>query len=79
MRPRRDRALRTARRNDHVAFGAGIHFCLGASLARLEVRVTLETVLRRLGDLTLAGDVVRLRSNVSHAIEHLPVRFGVAA
>jgi cytochrome P450 len=65
--------------NDHVAFGAGIHFCLGASLARLEIRVTLESVLRRLGDITLAGDVVRLRSNVSHAIEHLPITFGIRA
>jgi cholest-4-en-3-one 26-monooxygenase len=65
--------------NDHVAFGAGIHFCLGASLARLEIRVTLETVLRRLDDLRLDGEVVRLRSNVSHAIEHLPIRFREAS
>ena len=61
--------------NNHVAFGAGIHFCLGASLARLEIRVTLQTVLERLRDIRPAGEMVRLRSNVSHAIEHLPVRF----
>ena len=65
--------------NDHVAFGAGIHFCLGASLARLEIRVTLQTVLQRLRDIELAGDVVRLRSNVSHAIEHLPIRYRAAS
>jgi cytochrome P450 len=64
--------------NDHVAFGAGIHFCLGASLARLEIRVTLQTVLSRLRDIRPSGEMVRLRSNVSHAIEHLPVRFSAA-
>ncbi len=61
--------------NPHITFGAGPHFCLGASLARLEIRITLETVFRRLGDIELAGNVVRLRSNVSNAIEHLPIRF----
>ncbi len=59
--------------NDHVAFGAGIHFCLGASLARLELRVTFKTLLDRFDRFELSGDIVRLRSNVSHAIEHLPV------
>ncbi|MFQ5699328.1 MAG: cytochrome P450 [Myxococcota bacterium] len=43
--------------NDHVAFGGyGAHFCLGASLARLELRVMFETLLERLPDLELAGD-----------------------
>jgi cholest-4-en-3-one 26-monooxygenase len=64
--------------NDHVAFGAGIHFCLGASLARLEIRVTLQTVFHRFRDIEQAGEMVRLRSNVSHAIEHLPIRFRAA-
>jgi cytochrome P450 len=60
--------------NPHITFGVGPHFCLGASLARLEVRITLETVFRRLENIELAGNVVRLRSNVSNAIEHLPIR-----
>ena len=64
--------------NDHVAFGAGIHFCLGASLARLEIRVTLRTVFDRLRDIRQTGEMVRLRSNVSHAIEHLPIGFRAA-
>jgi cytochrome P450 len=64
--------------NDHVAFGAGIHFCLGASLARLEIRVTLQAVLQRLRDVRQTGEMVRLRSNVSHAIEHLPIGFRAA-
>jgi cholest-4-en-3-one 26-monooxygenase len=61
--------------NPHITFGAGPHFCLGASLARLEIRVTLETVFERFGEIGFAGDVTRLRSNVSNAIEHLPIRF----
>ena len=61
--------------NDHVAFGAGIHFCLGASLARLEIRVTLQTVLKELRNIEQTGEMVRLRSNVSPAIEHLPIGF----
>jgi cytochrome P450 len=61
--------------NPHIAFGAGWHFCLGASLARLEIRTVLKTVLDRLGDVEVAGPVVRLRSNVSSGIEHLPIRY----
>lgn len=61
--------------NPHVGFGAGPHFCLGASLARLEIRVTLQTVLARLTDVEVDGEIVRLKSNVSNAIESLPVRF----
>jgi cholest-4-en-3-one 26-monooxygenase len=63
--------------NPHVAFGAGPHFCLGASLARLELRMTLQTVLERLENLELLRPVTRLRSNVSHAIEHLPLGYSV--
>jgi cytochrome P450 family 142 subfamily A polypeptide 1 len=42
--------------NDHLAFGFGAHFCLGASLARLEIAAMIEHVLRRLPDLELATD-----------------------
>jgi cytochrome P450 len=42
--------------NAHVTFGAGIHFCQGASLARLEARVAFNSLLRRLPDLRLADD-----------------------
>lgn len=63
--------------NHHVAFGGGgPHFCLGASLARLEVRVVLEQLLDRYDRLEVVGDVDRLRSNFLHGIKHLPVRFG---
>jgi len=63
--------------NDHVAFGGfGTHFCLGASLARLELRVLFEHVLRRLPDLALASDDLPLRpSNFIVGIEAMPIRF----
>ncbi len=64
--------------NPHVTFGAGLHFCLGASLARLEIKVALRTVTSSFSDIELDGDVTRLRSNVSNAIEHLPIHFGSA-
>ena len=63
--------------NDHVAFGKGAHFCLGASLARLEVRVMLERMLARLPDLELAAATPLPR--FIGALRQLPVRFSPAA
>jgi cytochrome P450 family 142 subfamily A polypeptide 1 len=67
--------------NDHVAFGHGVHFCLGASLARLELRVMFETLLERLPDLELAtAEPLRLRpSNFIVGIEQMPVVFSPRA
>ncbi len=63
--------------NEHVAFGAGgPHFCLGASLARLEARVMFEELLARMPGLEPAGDVKRLGSNFINGIKSLPVRTG---
>lgn len=60
--------------NEHVAFGAGgPHFCLGASLARLEARILFEELLTRLPTLAPAGDAVHLRSNFINGITSLPV------
>ncbi|HEY7294271.1 MAG TPA: cytochrome P450, partial [Dehalococcoidia bacterium] len=61
--------------NEHLAFGIGEHFCLGASLARLELRVMFEELLQRLPDIQPAGPPERLRSNFIGGIKHLPVRF----
>ncbi|HJU11361.1 MAG TPA: cytochrome P450, partial [Candidatus Binataceae bacterium] len=61
--------------NDHLAFGHGEHFCIGAHLARLEMRVMIEQVMRRMPDLELAGQPERLRSNFVAGIKHMPVRF----
>ena len=66
--------------NEHIAFGGGgPHFCLGANLARLEIRVMLEEVLRRLPDIELNGDVTRLRSNFINGIKHIPVTYAKSA
>jgi cholest-4-en-3-one 26-monooxygenase len=60
----------------HMAFGGGgRHFCLGAGLARLELRVTLEEVVRRFGDIRLAGEPQRLRSNWANGLTSLPIEF----
>lgn len=62
--------------NPHLGFGGGgPHFCLGASLARLEIRTIFEGLLRRLPDIEPAGPVLRMRSNFINAIKHMPVRF----
>jgi cholest-4-en-3-one 26-monooxygenase len=62
--------------NPHIAFGGtGPHFCLGASLARLEIKCMFEELLQRLPDMELAGPVQRLRSNFINGIKHMPVRF----
>jgi len=64
--------------NDHVAFGAyGRHHCLGAPLARLELRVLFEELLTRLSDLRLADDapLPRRRGNFVLGLNEVPVRF----
>ena len=66
--------------NEHIAFGGGgPHFCLGANLAKLEIRVMFEELSRKLPDITLAGDVRRLRSNFINGIKEMPVRFTPAS
>jgi cytochrome P450 len=60
----------------HVAFGFGEHFCLGASLARLEARVLFEELLGRFPDFSLAGEIVPLRSTLMDGLVRMPVTFG---
>lgn len=61
--------------NDHLAFGIGEHFCLGAGFARLEMRMMFEQVFKRFPDIELSGPAERLRSTFIGGIKHLPVRF----
>jgi cytochrome P450 len=61
--------------NPHLSFGIGEHFCLGANLARLELRALFGELLRRLPPLAAAGPPARLRSNFVGGVKHLPVRF----
>jgi cholest-4-en-3-one 26-monooxygenase len=60
--------------NDHIAFGGGgPHFCLGASLARMEIHVLFEELARRVPTLRAVGANQPLRSNFIGGIKHLPV------
>jgi cytochrome P450 len=64
--------------NKHVAFGAGIHHCIGAPLARMEIRVAAREVVHRLDNITLTVplDSIRYLSTVaSHSMERLPLTF----
>jgi cytochrome P450 len=65
--------------NDHITFGKGSpHFCLGNALARLEMRIMFETLLPRLADIRLAGEVRRVRSNFVNGIKEMPVAVTLA-
>ncbi len=60
----------------HVAFGGGgAHFCLGANLARAEMKVMLQELLARTPDMELDGPVERLRSNFINGIKRMPVTY----
>ncbi|CAN5676587.1 steroid C26-monooxygenase Cyp142 [soil metagenome] len=63
--------------NNHLAFGAGTHFCLGANLARLEVKIVFQQLLSRLSDIRAVEPhkVHRSRSTLVVGIEHLPAIF----
>ncbi|HEV3366157.1 MAG TPA: cytochrome P450, partial [Acidimicrobiales bacterium] len=66
--------------NPHLAFGAGgPHFCLGANLARMEIRVMFEHLLDRMPDMELDGPVQRLQSPFINGVKHIPVKFPPAA
>ncbi len=65
--------------NPHIAFGGGgPHFCLGAHLARLEIRLVFEAIVQRTKSISLDGEVQRLRSSFINGIKHLPVRVELA-
>jgi cholest-4-en-3-one 26-monooxygenase len=66
--------------NPHIAFGGGgPHFCLGANLARMEIQVMFDRLLDRIPDITLDGEVQRLRSNFINGTKHIPVTFAPSA
>jgi hypothetical protein len=64
--------------NRHLAFGFGTHFCLGASLARLEARVSFEELLRRVPEFHVSGPVERLHSAVIRGLLRVPLQFKAA-
>ena len=68
----------TRKNNKHLAFGHGVHFCLGASLARLEGQIAISTLIQRMPNLRLssAPDQLRWRGTfVLRGLEALPVSF----
>ncbi len=62
--------------NDHVTFGGGgVHYCLGASLAKAQIRATMREVVERMGAVELAGPVRRLHSDFVNGVKTMPIRF----
>jgi cytochrome P450 len=60
--------------NEHLSFGIGRHYCLGAFLARLEIRVVLQELLERVETIELTGPARRIRSNWANGLKQMPVR-----
>ncbi|MEE3066455.1 MAG: cytochrome P450 [Actinomycetota bacterium] len=63
-----------ANAREHVSFGSGIHVCLGATLARMELHIGLQSLFARFPDLVLAGEPTWNDSMALHGLKHLPVR-----
>jgi cytochrome P450 len=62
--------------NEHVGFGAGgPHFCLGANLARREIKVMFEELFRRLPDIEVSGEPAMLQSSFIHGIKRMPCKW----
>jgi len=71
-----DRFIADRDPNPHIGFGIGNHFCLGANLARMEIRVVLEEVLKRIPDLEYTDGPPKMHpSTLVRSFKHMPVRF----
>ncbi|HEX2812676.1 MAG TPA: cytochrome P450 [Sphingopyxis sp.] len=64
--------------NRHIAFGYGPHLCLGMHMARMEIRIFYEELLRRVASVELAGDAAWLASTNVGGLKRLPIRFTLA-
>jgi cytochrome P450 len=65
----------TRRPNRHVAFGSGVHFCLGAALARMETQAIFAELLPRLEQAEIAGPVTGVHSTFVSGLKRLPMRY----
>jgi cytochrome P450 len=63
--------------NKHIAFGYGVHFCLGAALARMEVNSFFSELLPRLESVELAGDPQHVATPFVGGLKHLPIRYSL--
>lgn len=67
-----------ANARDHISFGTGVHACLGAPLARMELTIGLRALFERFPQLALAGEPILNDSTLLHGFKHLPVDLGPA-
>ena len=65
--------------NEHYGFGIGVHFCLGANLARLELQEIFKRLVARLDEVELAGPVERMHSSFVGGIKRMPIRWRLEA
>jgi cytochrome P450 len=63
--------------NKHIAFGYGVHFCLGAALARMEVNSFFTELLPRLQSVELAGTPQHVATTFVGGLKHLPIRYSL--
>ena len=61
--------------NKHLAFGFGVHYCLGAALARIETRALFAELLPRLESVELAGQPKWVATTFVGGLKHLPIRY----
>jgi hypothetical protein len=73
--PDADRVVIDRKENRHAAFGLGIHRCIGSNLARMELTVAVEELLKRIPEFSLAGEVTWAEGSV-RGPRRLPIRFG---
>jgi len=69
----------TRKPNRHVAFGAGVHFCLGAQLARMETQALFTQLIPRLHHTEITGPVTGVTSTFVSGLKQLPVRYRMTA
>jgi cytochrome P450 len=63
--------------NKHLAFGHGVHFCLGAALARMEINSFFTALLPRLDTIELDGEPELTATTFVGGLKHLPIRYGM--
>jgi cholest-4-en-3-one 26-monooxygenase len=73
-----ERDVRDAINREHRAFGIGEHFCLGSHLARLELKVIFDEIIRRIHNPRFDGEIRRMRSNLINGIKSMPIVFDAA-
>ena len=65
--------------NPHLGFGYGEHFCLGANLARLEIRIAIQELMELIPSIEMTGPIQRVRNCCLPGIKYMPIRFNTNA